>query len=291
MPRGRRYTLFATIVGALAVALLVMLGTVQFASDALDSKAAAPGALPSRIPAAFGLSVYRALDRVAAAPYVEVELAVAALSHGDAAAAERYATRLPASPVKDELLARVAAARGEQTLAREYFLAAPDPAAVAASAEQLATNDPAAGYALEGLLRVRLMRTGTHPDAVAQAEWAMGRFANRQAWREVSGSARQREWLRRGLRDFEAAVRLAPLSARYLIADANQADLLGERDRARELFAQAAQADPSSADAIAGLGVIAWKTGDRDVAAAYLTRARRLDAQSLMVRALERDLR
>ncbi|MGA7246274.1 MAG: hypothetical protein WBW89_00840, partial [Candidatus Cybelea sp.] len=59
----------------------------------------------------------------------------------------------------------------------------------------------------------------------------------------------------------------------------------------QELFAHAAAVDPSSADAIAGLGVLAWERGDRQTAAADLARARALDPRSLMVRALERDLR
>ncbi len=119
----------------------------------------------------------------------------------------------------------------------------------------------------------------------------MGRLANRQAWRQVPGSAAQRAWLQRGLRAFEAAVSLAPLSERYVVSAANQADLLGDRARAAQLFAQGVEIDPAGADAIAGLGVIAWEGGDRAAAGRYLARARSLDPASPMVRALERDLR
>ena len=70
---------------------------------------------------------------------------------------------------------------------------------------------------------------------------------------------------------------LAPLSERYVIADANQADLLGARDRAERLFARAADLDPGSADAIAGLGVVAFQNGDRQGAQEYLARARSRD--------------
>ncbi|MGC2408115.1 MAG: hypothetical protein WA431_17050, partial [Candidatus Cybelea sp.] len=181
--------------------------------------------------------------------------------------------------------------RGQAALAREYFLAAPDPAAVESAAEALAARDPAAGYELERLLQTRLARSGTHPDAVAETYWRLGLLANREAWRQVSGSARQRAWLERGLRAFEAAVSLAPLSERYVISAANQADLLGDRRRAAALFAQGVEIDPASADAIAGQGVVAWENGDRTAATAYLSRARALDPLALMVRALERDLR
>lgn len=279
------------LLGALVGALMLFFGAIQLASGALSSAAAAPGTLPKRLPPRFGVAVYRVLDRVAPAPYVEATLAQQALARGDADAAERFAVRLPASPARDELLARVALTRGQVALAREYFLAAPDPAAVESAAEALAARDPAAGYDLERLLEIRLARSGTHPDAVAETYWHLGRLANREAWRQVPGSARQDAWLERGLRAFEAAVTLAPLSERYIISAANQADLQGERQRAAALFAQAVDIDPASADAIAGQGVVAWENGDRDEAARYLARARALDPTALMVRALERDLR
>ncbi|HEX3672484.1 MAG TPA: tetratricopeptide repeat protein [Candidatus Cybelea sp.] len=287
----RRYAFFRVVLVTVVAALGVVLGAVQLASDALDSSAAAPRTLPRRVPVAFGLSVYRALDRIAPAAYVETSLAREAIARGDADAAQRYAVKLPASPVRDELLARVALARGQDLLASEYFLAAPDPKAVSDRARALALHDPASGYALERLLEIRLERAGTHPDAVAEAYWQMGRLANRTAWREVSGSALQRKWLAIALRDFYAAVALAPLSERYLVEAANQADLLGDRARAQSLFARAVDIDPRSADAIAGLGVIAWESGDRRAATDYLTRARTVDPNALMVRALERDLR
>ncbi|MGA8574831.1 MAG: tetratricopeptide repeat protein [Candidatus Cybelea sp.] len=290
MPR-RRYALARFLAGAVIAALLVAFATIQLASDALAASVAAPRTLPRSIPVGFGLFVYRVLDAIAPAPYVETSLAQDALARGDADAAERYAARLPASPVRDELLARVAAARGQSALAREYYLAAPDPAAVGASAQSIAIRDPATGYSLEQLLEIRLARDGTHPDAVADAYWQMGRLANRQAWREVPGSPRQRAWLETGLRDFDTAALLAPLSQRYAVEAANQADLLGDRRRAQSLFSHAADIDPRSADAIAGLGVIAWENGDRQAASAYLTRARALDPRAPMVRALERDLR
>lgn len=243
------------------------------------------------MPESFGTAVYRALDRIAPAPYVEATLATHALATGDAGAAERYALHLPASPVRDELLARVALLRGRPQLALEYFLAAPDADALDDAAQALAARSPAAGYALERLLLTRLALSAVHPDVVAQTRWQMGLLANRQAWREISGSPAQNAWLRRAMGDFDAAVALAPLSERYTIAAANQADLLGERPRAQALFLRGEQIDPASADAIAGLGVIALQDGDRATALGYLSRARRLDENALMVRALERALR
>jgi tetratricopeptide (TPR) repeat protein len=279
------------MLAAVLTVLIVALGLVQLASDSLDARAAAAGTLPTRIPLSFGVAIYRILDRVAPAPYVESALAQEALARGDAGAAERHALRLPSSPVRDELLGSVAALRGQPLLAQEYFLAAPDPDAVGKAAQALAVEDPAAAYRLEQLLEMRLARSGTHPDAVAEAYWQMGRLANRKAWRQVPGSTLQRAWLSRALENFEAAVALAPLSERYVIEDANQADLLGDRRRAATLFAHGAAIDPASADAIAGLGVVAWEQGDDVAATGYLSRARAIDPGALMVRALERDLR
>lgn len=275
---------------AIVAISLAAFAVIQLASDALSAPAAVAGTLPRRVPRVFGIAVYRALDRIAPAAYVASTLAGEALDSGDASAAQRYAVQLPASPVRDELLARVALLRGQSLLAQEYFLAAPDPDAVDRRAQVLATADPAASFALERLLRTRLARDATHPDAVAQSDWRMGLFANEQAWRQVPGSALQRAWLDRAMDGFDAAVAIAPLSQRYLVAAANQADLLGDRSAAQRLFTQAAQIDPSSGDALAGLGVIAWERGDRTAAQGYLARARALAPGSLMVRALARDL-
>ena len=272
-------------------ASLVVLAVIQLASESLNAGAATAGTFPQWISPHFGEEVYGALDRLAPAPYVESTLAQRALDRGDVASSEHYAMRLPGSPQRDALLAQVARERGEKQLALEYSLAAFDVDAVQAAAQRLAANDPQAGYALENVLELRLSAGGTHPAAVAEADWQMGLLANRAAWREVPGSRAQRDWLRRGYAAFEAAVTLAPLSERYVIADANQADLLDERSRAEVLFARAADIDPGSADAVAGLGVVAFQNGDRRKARMYLVLARSRDPGSLMVRALERDLR
>lgn len=278
------------VVGGVIAALVVALACIQAASDAFASSAAAPGTFPRRVPSRLGWAVYDLLDRVAPAPYVEATLAEAALDEGDAARALVHALRLPASPTRDEILGRIALARHEQQLALEYFLAAPDANAVQSAVLARAAQNPAEGYALERLLEARLALSATHPDAVAETYWHMGILANQEAWRQVSGSATQLAWLRRGLGDFESAVRISPLSERYVIAAANQEDLIGARRRAEELFLRAREIDPESADAIAGLGVIAFERGDRAKAQLYLQQGRAVDPRSLMVRALEHDL-
>ena len=89
------------------------------------------------------------------------------------------------------------------------------------------------------MLNARLSLMTTHPDAVAETAWRMGDLANRQAWREVSGSPAQMAWLRRGMRSMQTATDLAPFSEKYAIVAANQAVLLGNLDNASALFARA----------------------------------------------------
>lgn len=163
--------------------------------------------------------------------------------------------------------------------------------AVQASIDRLARRDPAAAYARERTLETRLLLMATHPDAVAETRWQMGRLANQRAWREIPASRAQGAWLERGMHDFQRAVDLAPLSERYAISAANQAMLLGQLTRSRALFARAAGVNPGSPDAIAGLGVVAYQNGDLGTARFDLQRARRIDPDALMVRALERALR
>ncbi|HTX58853.1 MAG TPA: tetratricopeptide repeat protein [Verrucomicrobiae bacterium] len=288
----RRYGLLRTSCALAVGAVLLAFGTIQAASYSLDAAVAVPGAIPHAIPPSFGLAVYHVLDRIAPAPYVEATLAAQALGAGDAALARYYAIRMPAAPDRDELLARAAALDGEQTLALEYFLAAPDVDAVERAAYALAgAKRPQAGYAVEAELAARLRLTVTHPDALAEAYWNLGQLADRTAWIQVPGSPVQKAWLVRALGHFRAAAALAPFSEKYAISAANQADFIGRRALAARLFAHAADLDPGSADAIAGLGVVAFERGDVAAARGYLMRARAIDPHSLMVAALERDLR
>lgn len=271
----------------MAIVALTLLGfaTIQVASYSLDASVAAPGSLPPRVPQAFGVAVYRAIDRVAPAPFVESTLADLALRDGDAPSALRYALRLPPSAIRDELLARVAGAQGDETLALEYYLAAPDVDAVQQRIDALTASQPERAYELERVLKIRLELLTTHPDAVAEAAFRMGEIANVVA-RSKRAPAERTAWFRRAMDGLTEAATSAPWSDKYLISAANQALLLGDDGAGEQFFRRAADVDPGSADARAGLGVVAYRRGDVRAARADLARAEKLDPNSGMVRAL-----
>ncbi len=231
------------VIYAIIGVVLLAFGVVQAASDALYAGAAAPFSLASRVPTGIGLRVYRFLDRVAPAEYVEASLATYELDRGHLAAAQRYALRLPPRAVRNELLGRIALRSGDPVLAREYFFAAPDFVALQHEAHRIARDDPAQAYAFERRVRDRFVALRTHPDSVAEASWTMSTFAARCALR---GGPARRSWLRRSLRDASAAARLAPLSVKYLLAAAAAASHAGELKTARRYYRRVRAVDPSA---------------------------------------------
>ena len=140
---------------------------------------ASPHALVARVPLAFGLDVYRAIDKVAPAEYVSDGLATMALAQGDLDAAQRYAVQMPAGERRDDLLAQIAAASGDAVLAREYYFVATDVTAMQAAIATLARTDIFGALATEAQFRDWLIALGTHPDAVAES-YAIS--ANYESW-------------------------------------------------------------------------------------------------------------
>ena len=179
------------------------------------------------------------------------------------------------------------------SLALEYFLAAPDVDAVHAAAQALAPRDPAAAYALERMLRRALYRCDDPSRRGGGDVLAHGRARQRARLARVPGSPAQRAWLRRGMHGLSRRrSSLAPLSEKYAIVRRESSRCCSAtRRRAAELFARAVEIDPASADAIAGLGVVAYGTAT-PAGARAISRARGASIRTrVMVRALERDLR
>lgn len=259
--------------------LLLALGVIQVASDGFVRE---PGTLSAHVPRAFSVRVYRALDRVAPAPYVEETLAEDALAHDDPAHAMRYAIRIPAGPRRNEILGRIADAQHLPQLAMEYYFAAPDlnrmQEAITALASRGGANARAA-YDLEMRFIARLAALRTHPDAVAEGYWRAGEIA--ESYRDRAAS----------IRDYQTAVLLAPLNVKYLLGAANEALVAGRRNLARRDYERGATANPSCGDCYAGLGLLALERGDRGGARAYAARARSVQPGSAMLRTLSDKLR
>ncbi len=228
---------------AVVALVLVALGIVQFASDAFFASAAAPGSVPRRVPVSLALRVYRVLDRIAPAEYVEATLATYDLQRGDTRGALHHAVLMPPSPARSEILGRIALARGDRTLAREYFFAAPDIDALQREVRRVARTDPVRAYAFELRVRNRLSALQTHPDAVAEAYWIMGSLATSCARREAFA---REHWLRRALANDIAAVRLSPLSEKYLLAAASAENNLGDSGAALRLYRRVHAIDPDA---------------------------------------------
>lgn len=249
--------------------VVAALAFVQLGSDALYG---------TRVPHAWGLAVYHVLDRVAPASYVEDALANEALARGDVRDALHYAVRMPASPRRDDLLARIALARGQTVLAREYFFVADDIDALQQRVAELAQRNVSQAIAFERQIRDRLISLRTHPDAVAESYWIGGNLQVRAGDRAAA------------LRDYAQAQALAPLDAKYILGVANDAFEMGDLASAQAAFAHGAQVVPGSGDMPAGLGLVALRRGDRAGALADLQRARSVQPDAPLVAALERAL-
>lgn len=257
------------------VFLTAALALVQLGSDAIFSKAGTAASLPAHLSPAFGKRVYGAIARIAPAPYVNAMLARAELDEGDLSAAERHARALPPSARRDDLLGRIAHARGDHAAAQRYFIAADDVFAIGEEVETLARRNPAEAYRVERLFVRRLERTATHPDALAEAYWRLGVLASQLGRPALA------------MTHYARAVNLSPLSAKYLIAAGFQAYDLHDDAAARTDFARAIAVDPSSADAYAGAGMTALRFGDRAAAERYAARSRASDPHSHALRTLE----
>jgi tetratricopeptide (TPR) repeat protein len=220
------------------------------------------------------------LERVAPLPFVEAMLTDDALHRGDLGAADLHAARMPAGTLRNEYEARIALARGRHDEAVRRFLEAGDDAALQADVLQLMKSGRAReAYALEDRVRHRLVTSKTRPNAVADSWWRLGRLAVR-----MHDDAEAE-------RDYARARALAPLNTKYLIESGIFALQRRRAEAARALFARAAEIDPGSADAVAGMGLAALDAGDRAEAERLAGRALRMNARASLAARLQRRLR
>ena len=263
-----------------------MLGAVQVGSDALLSGAAVPASLPRLLPQQWGVGIYRAIDRIAPAPFVARELGLEALLRGDDASAVKYAVTLPAGGARDALFAAIERARGAKALAIEYELAGLDLPRLLRRIDAIEKDHPRAAYALADRLRARLEATTTHPDALANIFWRCGTIATNAVYRGHQPSL----WNARARRAFLAAARMAPYDNNYALGVAAYYYRVKENAQAKRWYRRIVTINPSSADGWAGLGSVALRAGDLAAARRYLAIARRYDSGTESVQTLARKL-
>ncbi len=263
-----------------ALACAALLAVLQFASAAVFSSSASRFSLPARLPPGLGASIYGRIEHVLPVPFVESMLVDADIEQHHWTAAQQHVLRLPPSTARSEFLAQIALQRGDRAAATQDFLDAVDVDALRAEVERLAAaGNVRAAYALENATRARLASTPTHPDLVAESYWRSGELAARLLLSEAA------------LTDYRRALTLAPFSEKYLLAAGTQAIALQRYRVARSYFERCLSVDPASADALAGLGLVALRSGDRATAQLFAQRSRAIDPNAEMLASLERAMR
>ena len=276
----------ALAAGALAGGLLA---AVQFGSMATLRSAALEGSVPRRLTLAAGAQTYAAIAAVVPLAFVEQMAARGQLALGQAAAAQHHIERLPPGRDRQELLAQMLALRGDRAAALAAYLEAGDVPAVNAEVSALdGSRDVAGAIALQKLLIRRLDADRTHHDALAEAWFHLGELHGEAAVIDPRYRSTYRQW---AADDYDQAIKLAPITEKYLLYAGSAALLQHRIERAARFFEGALSVDPASASAFAGLGEVALANGDQATARRMFESARARDAQAASVLMLGRKLR
>lgn len=278
----------AVIFTCSAIVAAIALGFVQCASLGFLRAGAVAGSFPRHISPQLARSAALRVEALAPLGFIEVMLAQDDLAAGRLVQAERHIDRVPAGRDRDALRARLFELRGDEPAALMLYLAAGDVSAIERKIAQAERNgDFARARRLQRVLISRLDQDSTHRDALADAWFRMGQLDATSGY--VDSAHRERHWSA-ALGDLERAIKLAPLTPKYLLNAGNQALLLGRVPLARRYFRNAIGVDPANASAYAGLGDAALKAGDAQAARRWYDRARQLDPRADGVRALGKKL-
>ena len=182
-------------------------------------------------------------------------LARSALASGDLDGAQAHAVRMPATPARNELLAQIADGRGQSQLALEYYLVAPDVAAVGRYVTAMGVKDPA-GSVRARERSARALGSVDDPSRRGRGGVLDARAAGDPARLSGPAGARAAAW-KASLANYRQAVALAPLSEKYWLGLGNQYVLLEDWPSSREAFERARDINPNSIDATAGLALAA----------------------------------
>jgi tetratricopeptide (TPR) repeat protein len=252
-------------IGALAV-LAAALGAVQLASSAAYGDLATRPSFP-----AFLHAVDPGLLRgVLGGPAAQ---AAAALHQGDLTTAATLIGTLPDGPVADDLRGRLAQRRGQPDAAIAAYVRAGDAVRAQALIDPLAASDPERALRDEGALVGGLHGNIAASEVTGQAWWRLGQLQAAAGYREP---ARRAVWWRAAESSYERALAAAPNEETYLLAAGYQSLVNGDVAGSGRWYAHAAEVVPNSADAYAGLALVAAAQSDCPRALAELARARSL---------------
>jgi tetratricopeptide (TPR) repeat protein len=277
------------LIAVVAVVALV-LGAVQVLSTLALRDAAQPGSWVRLVPADAAARVDALDPRIPLPAALRIVFAREALARGDVETAARQIAVLPPSRDRAELNGMLAERRGDNEAAVRAFLEA---GAVDDLERHIAAvergGDVGAALRLQQATVERLRGDRTASGALPEAYYGLGLLE--QSYAYTLPIARRGPYQQRSLEAYESAVALAPFAERYLIAAGNQELNLGGLDRAERYFERARDVDPTSVDAVAGLGDAAYRRGRLDQARAYLAEAQKMNASAPAVRRLASEIK
>ncbi|GAC1304379.1 MAG: hypothetical protein NVSMB21_04780 [Vulcanimicrobiaceae bacterium] len=286
----RVLSLVRVFASAMMAIVALGLGLIQ-ALSSVALRERARGAWIDLVPAPIADAVDRLDPALPLPDALRLVFARAALDARDLARVRAETARLHPSPDRFALEAALALARGDTDAALEAYLAAGDLAGFEARVDGLAASGrTVAALVLQRRMIARLARDRTQADVLAEAAFDLGRLEEQRAYAFAVGSAERHRYELRALDAYLAASRAAPLAERYLLALGNQQLNLARLDAAVATFERAREADPTSADPIAGLGDAAARRGDARAARVFLARARALDGRSPAVERLAHEI-
>jgi len=275
---------------AFVAVVVVALGTIQVISTLALRDAAQPGSWVRFVPAQAAARADALDPRVPVPSALRVVLAREALAHGDVPTAERQIAVLPASRDRAELQGLLAERRGDDAAAVRAFLeagAVDDLERHIAEVEK--RGDLPAALRLQQATVERLRGDRTASGALPEAYYQLGLLEQTYAY--TLPIAQRDADQQRSLQAYEAAVALAPFAERYLVAVGNEELNVGDVEKAQRSFERAREVDPSSVDAVAGLGDAAFRRGDVARARAYLVEAQRMNVAAPAVRRLAAEIK
>jgi tetratricopeptide (TPR) repeat protein len=278
-----------TFLIVVAAALALVLGALQVVSSLALRDAARPGSWVALVPKAAAERVDGLDGRWPLPAALRLVLARQALAHGDVATAERQLALLPRSHDRAALAGALAERRGDTAGAVRAFLEAGDVGDVERHIGEIErSGDLAAALRLQHALIGGLVNDPMQAASLPDAYYHLGLLEQNRSYTLRGAPARTAEMA--ALAAYQLAIAVAPFAQRYLVAAANQELNLGDLDRAQAYFQRAREADPTSVDAITGLGSLAHRRGREDEARADLAQARRMNPNAPAVQRLAREL-